>query len=552
MNVLLPRCVSRHCQSVLGVVAGVLGAAGLSAQPPSLDAALDLALPTVFIVGDSTAANGGGSAVGWGRPFSSFFDSAKINIANRARGGRSSRTYLTEGFWDRALEEVKAGDVVLLQFGHNDLSAVNDDSRARGTLPGIGDETEAIDNLLTKQPEVVRTFGSYMKQFVTDVRAKGATPVLLSLTVRNIWTDGKVERGASEYGAWTRELARATNTAFIDLTTLVADEYERLGEERVKAFFPRDHTHTTAEAAELNARYLEAGLKAMPGLPIAAALSSKGDAVPPAPAASVAAARPRSRGPEPADPSLPTLFLIGDSTVRNGRGDGSNGQWGWGEPLAAFFDPSKINVVNRAVGGLSSRTFLTGGHWERVMAMLKPGDFIIMQFGHNDDGALNDEPPGPLRARGTIRGTGEETRDIDNVLTKQHEVVHTYGWYLRRFITDSRSKGAIPIVASLVPRKRWADGRIIRNRDDYAGWAEEVARTLHVSFLDLNERIAARYDALGQAKVDALFADAHTHTSRSGAELNAEVVVSLLKALPENPLGPYFSSLAHSVAPATP
>jgi hypothetical protein len=65
--------------------------------------------------------------------------------------------------------------------------------------------------------------------------------------------------------------------------------------------------------------------------------------------------------PAPAHPDLPTLFLIGDSTVRNGRGDGSNGQWGWGEPLVDHFDSSKINVVNRAVGGLSSRTYLHPG-----------------------------------------------------------------------------------------------------------------------------------------------------------------------------------------------
>jgi hypothetical protein len=54
----------------------------------------------------------------------------------------------------------------------------------------------------------------------------------------------------------------------------------------------------------------------------------------------------------PANPNLPTLFLIGDSTVRNGQGDGANGQWGWGEPLVGYFDTAKINVVNRALGGL--------------------------------------------------------------------------------------------------------------------------------------------------------------------------------------------------------
>jgi lysophospholipase L1-like esterase len=92
--------------------------------------------------------------------------------------------------------------------------------------------------------------------------------------------------------------------------------------------------------------------------------------------------------PEPANPKLPSIILIGDSTVRNGRDDGQGkgpaGQWGWGNPIAAHFDLSKVNVVNRAVGGLSSRTYLTSGHWERTLAFVKPGDIVLMQFGHND------------------------------------------------------------------------------------------------------------------------------------------------------------------------
>src|SRR5580658_6756093 len=61
----------------------------------------------------------------------------------------------------------------------------------------------------------------------------------------------------------------------------------------------------------------------------------------------------------PTNPKLPTLFLVGDSTVRNGHADGANGQWGWGEPLVEFFNTSKINLVNRAIGGRSSRTYIT-------------------------------------------------------------------------------------------------------------------------------------------------------------------------------------------------
>ncbi|MDQ6785456.1 MAG: rhamnogalacturonan acetylesterase [Acidobacteriota bacterium] len=247
--------------------------------------------------------------------------------------------------------------------------------------------------------------------------------------------------------------------------------------------------------------------------------------------------------PEPTNPKLPTLFLIGDSTVRNGQGDGANGQWGWGEPLVDYFNPAKINVVNRAVGGLSSRTYLTGGHWDKVLAMLKPGDFVMMQFGHNDNGAVNDDS----RARGTIKGTDEETQEIDNLLTKKHEVVHSYGWYLRKFIADARAKGATPIVCSLIPRKMWKDGKIVRNSEDYGKWAADVAKSENAAFIDLNNIVAAKYDEMDEAKVESMFADTHTHTSRAGAELNAAAVVEGLKLLRKDPLSRYFSERGKKV-----
>jgi lysophospholipase L1-like esterase len=249
--------------------------------------------------------------------------------------------------------------------------------------------------------------------------------------------------------------------------------------------------------------------------------------------------------PTAKDPSLPTLYLVGDSTVRNGKGDGAGGQWGWGEPLADYFDPGKINVVNRAIGGRSSRTYITEGRWDELLAMLKPGDFVVFQFGHNDSGPLDDT----ARARGTLPGVGDETREIDNPITKEHEVVHTYGWYMRKYVADTLAKGATPIVCSPIPRKIWSEGKVVRNAASYGGWARQVAAAERVEFIDLNEMIARRYDALGEARVEPLFADPHTHTSRAGAELNAECVVAGLKALAGNPLDRYLADKGKAVAP---
>jgi lysophospholipase L1-like esterase len=315
-----------------------------------------------------------------------------------------------------------------------------------------------------------------------------------------------------------------------------------MGEAQVKAFFPEDHTHTSAEGADLNASLVMACLKGSKATaPVTEWLSEKGRAVPPYPI--LLPDRSSLHLPVPANPNLPTLFLIGDSTVRNGHGDGSNGQWGWGEPLVDYFDARKINVVNRAVGGLSSRTYVNQGDWERVLAMLKPGDFVVMQFGHNDNGPLDD----PARALGTLKGSGDDTRTIYNPMTKQQEVVHSYGWYIRKFIADARAKRATPIVCSLIPRKIWKDGKIVRASDSYGKWAADVAAAEHAGFIDLNEIIARRYDELGQEKVEPLFADEHTHTSRVGAELNAECVVAGLKGIAGSPLAAYLSEKGKAV-----
>jgi len=342
---------------------------------------------------------------------------------------------------------------------------------------------------------------------------------VLSMTVRNIWADGKVER-FSDYRAWSRQIAQAAGIPFVDVTRIIADQYQTLGEATVKEFFPQDHTHTNRIGADFNAAAIVAGLQGIRKGPWTNFLSEKGRAV-----------TPDSIGwlnlPEPADPKLPTILLIGDSTVRNGGGDGADGQWGWGDPLRDRFDLTKSNVVNRAIGGLSSRTFLTQGHWQRALTLMKRGDFLLMQFGHNDNGPLNDTS----RARGTIKGVGEESEEIDNQLTKEHEIVHTYGWYLRKYIREAKERGVTPVVCSPVPRKNWKAGKIERSKDTYSGWAQQVAEQEGVAFLDLNELIAERYDQLGEKAVDPLFADPHTHTSRAGAELNATIVTDGLRDL---------------------
>ncbi len=228
----------------------------------------------------------------------------------------------------------------------------------------------------------------------------------------------------------------------------------------------------------------------------------------------------------------PVLYIIGDSTVRN---QNTNGQWGWGTLIGEFFDSSRISVSNQAMAGRSTRTFVKEGRWDRVLSTLKPGDYVIMQFGHNE-GSKPDTSRGGYR--GVLKGTGDETVEL-TWPDSSKEVVHTYGWYIKKFITDAKAKGATAIVASMIPRNEFRDGKVLRADKDYGKWAMEVAAATGAYFVDLNAITADKYDAMGPDKVKTFFPGDHTHTNKDGALINAASVVEGLRLLKDCSLNNY-------------
>ena len=117
--------------------------------------------------------------------------------------------------------------------------------------------------------------------------------------------------------------------------------------------------------------------------------------------------------------------------------------------------------------------------------------------------------------------------------------MYTYGWYLRKYIRDAKAKGAFPIVCSPVPRNQWKEGKVVRSAESYSGWAAQVAKEEGAAFIDLNDIVATRYEALGTDTVKSFFPVDHTHTNREGAQLNAQIVVDALKASNIGGLKPY-------------
>ncbi len=230
--------------------------------PPQLnvpaETPLNPNLPTLFIVGDSTARNG--MDLGWGDHLAHYFDTSKINVANRSRAGRSSRSYMVEGLWDKVLAEMKPGDFVMLQWGHNDGGDLGG-NKPRGSLPGDGDRTQDVPQttgVLAGKTETIHTYGWYNRKYVADAEAKGATPMFLSMTIRNIWKPDangvqRIEREAN-FNSIMKKIADEDHIAFIDMASVEADRLEATGPEKSALLFPIDHTHTSALGAELNAQ----------------------------------------------------------------------------------------------------------------------------------------------------------------------------------------------------------------------------------------------------------------------------------------------------------
>ena len=254
----------------------------------------------------------------------------------------------------------------------------------------------------------------------------------------------------------------------------------------------------------------------------------------------------------------PAVFLIGDSTMRNGSRDNgeSAGQFGWGHMLHYYFDTSRIDVINDAMGGTSSRSFQdTPTLWPNVLRMIRPGDYVLMAFGHNDSRASlrgNDDATGPAPAPPTRNATGATPGQPGTALTpEQPAMIHSFGWYMRQYIEQVKARGATPIVLSLIPRNRWTGDKVNRNDEDYALWAKQAAEQEHAQFIPLNAMIADTYDQIGQTKVTAeLFPPNETvHTNWAGAVLNAQTVVEGLQVL-STPLKNYL--LADPSPPATP
>lgn len=224
-------------------------------------------------------------------------------------------------------------------------------------------------------------------------------------------------------------------------------------------------------------------------------------------------------------PKAPVVFVIGDSTVKYRSGKGEANRWGWGDFLQGYFDSSRITVENCAVEGRSSRTYITEGLWDRLLPALHKGDYLIIDFGHNDNNPLNTG-----LARGTLHGIGNESKRMVIERDGSMEEIFTYGHYMRVYIRQAKAKGVEVILLSHTPANQWENGKMKRCTQTYRKWTKELAEQENVYFVDLNDLTAKKFDLIGQEGAKAYYKDL-VHTSKEGAIMNAESVIEGIRQL---------------------
>ena len=500
--------------------------------------------PVLFLVGNSTMrngtlGNGNNGQWGWGYFAHLFFDSNHITVENHALGGTSPRTFYNK-LWKPVLDGIRAGDYVVLELGHNDNGPI-DEGRARSSYKSRKSEGGAYDAYLledstvvtikeTQKEETVYTFGGYIRRFVNDIRSKGATPILLTLTPRKAYEESdtnKIDRKLTTFTPWIHAMAKELNTPYIDLNDISARKLERYGKHKTEYHFFGDKIHSSEFGARMNAASFAEGLDACYDPQVAnlrsyllqgmvhprSVLDLHPDWV---------VVHPKKWGEK--KKKVPRIFFAGDSTGKNADKD-IDGMWGWGSQAGEIFNSEKCVFVNCARAGRSTRTFLEEGRWDEIYNSLEPGDYVLLQFGHNDIGGIDKD-----KERGVI-ATADDTCHVYHIASDgRYEVIYSFGWYLKKFIEDTREKGATPILLSLTPRNEWPGGKVERRNGSYGKWYRQVVEETGVEFVDIHNITADALDAMGKEAAASMFNHDHTHTSLAGARLNCQSLAKGLKA----------------------
>ncbi|KAI0754625.1 SGNH hydrolase [Daedaleopsis nitida] len=212
--------------------------------------------------------------------------------------------------------------------------------------------------------------------------------------------------------------------------------------------------------------------------------------------------------------ATPTVYLAGDSTMAKNGGGAGTGTDGWGQYLGASLN---IPVVNDAIGGRSARSFYNEGRFQSIIDVVQPGDFVVIEFGHNDGGSLSTTDNG----RTDCAGTGTEVCTSPTT----GEKVYTFVFYEVQAAKAMQAKGANIIISSQTPDNPWESGSFTYAPSRFVGYAQTAAKAVSADYVDHGQYVADRFQALGASTVDSYYPNDHTHTSPTGANVVAAAFV---------------------------
>lgn len=192
------------------------------------------------------------------------------------------------------------------------------------------------------------------------------------------------------------------------------------------------------------------------------------------------------------------VWMIGDSTMANKQNPEKNKEWGWGMAFQQFFDTARVQVMNHALNGRSTKSFIDQKRWQAIYEQLQPGDYVFIQFGHNDEKV--DKP--------------EVYADPDSA----------YKENLTRFVRETREKGAYPVLLTSVVRRKFDEnGLLVDTHGRYPHVVRALARSLEVPLIDMQQKTHALVLKMGVEASKNLFMistgkDDNTHFVKMGAE----------------------------------
>ena len=419
----------------------------------------------VDLIGDSTQTD----HAGYGRGFCANLTAA-VDCVNMARGGASTTSFRAQGLWERSLQTKP--DYMLIQFGHNDF-------QARKVDPAAAQKDAGVTAPAAGRSFPIPDYEGNLRRYVTEARAAGIKPVLVTpLTRQYFEADGKIHSDQTEHCATMRKVAGEMKVPLIELQDESIAYLDNLGEAGGHKFEITkkdaagvtiwDKTHLDWAGSYVFGRMVAVDLgKAVPELakyvrPEAATMPVEGEK-----AMKVIAGGGAK------------VVLVGDSTVATGGG--------WGPGFCADYD-KKIDCVDVALNGRSSKSFIDEGAWKKALDL--HGDYYLIQFGHNDQ------------------------KDIPALHT---DADTTFQANLHRYIADVRAIGAVPVLVTSLSRRTYKDGALVEDLTPYVEAAKKVGAEEYITTVDLNAMSVALLKKMTQEEADKFDAVAHPDSKAESA-----------------------------------